>query len=91
LGLASMYLGLNRKSDAKEQFEQAIVEEKQAYMKEFLAAEMLMRLYPSVRVKLLEAKTHLEKTIQLQPEYYHAHQKLAELNEILNASDRRRN
>jgi len=90
-GLANMYLGLNRRSDAKEQFEKAVVAEKEAFMKEFLAAEMLTRLYPSVRVKLLEAKTHLETTILVQPQFLPAHQKLAELNGILNAADRRRN
>jgi len=91
LSLASMYLRLNRKNDAKEQFELAIMTEKKGFMKEFLSAEMLMQLYPSNRERLLEARTHLEKTVELQPQYQYGHQRLNELNDILSAADRRRN
>jgi hypothetical protein len=89
--MASMYLGLNRKKDAKAQFEEAVVAEKQDFMKAFLEAEMLVQMYPSQRMKLLEAKALLEKTILLQPQFYHAQVRLDDLEQTLNAGNRRRN
>ncbi len=86
--LALLYLGQKRTVEAKEQFEQAIAAEQQAFMQEFLSAEMLMKLYPNERSKLLEAKGHLETAIELQPQVLFTQQKLAELNKMLRVANR---
>ncbi len=65
------------------QFEQSVANEKLPFMQEYLSAEMLMRLYPKDRTRLLEAQTHLEKCIELQPQYYHGRQRLEELNAMI--------
>jgi hypothetical protein len=81
--LAILYLSQNKYNEAREQFEEAIVAEKKEVMKEFLAAEMLMRLYPNQHAKLQEAKIHLEKAIALQPQFVHAKTRLDQLNKML--------
>ena len=87
-GLAVLYVLTNRRNEAAEQFELAITFEKQAFMKEYLAAEMLMRLYPSDRTRWLEAKTHLEKALQLQPQFVLARKKLEYVNAHLDPPGR---
>jgi len=77
---------MDRRSDAIEQFEQAVATEKLPFMQEYLSAEMLMRLYPEDRTRLLEAKTHLEKCIELQPQYHHARRRLEELITMINSA-----
>ena len=89
--LAIMYLRLNRKLDAREHFELAIATKKEIFHKEYLEAEMLMRLYPKVRGKLLEARIHLEKALLLEPQFYYARQRLDEIDEILHSADKRNN
>jgi len=81
--LAALYLRTNRFDQAKAQFEQGIRDEKQLFLKELMTAEMLMRLYPTQQQKLLQAKTHLEKSLQLQPRFHLAQTKLNELNTML--------
>ena len=78
--LAHLYLGLDRKNHAKEQFELAIAREQKAFMKEFLKAETLIGLYPSNRTRLLEARTYLEKTLELQPQFYKAQKQIIQLD-----------
>ena len=56
-----------------------------------ITAEMLMRLYPSERARLLEARAHLEEALQMQPQYHHGRKRLAELDVMLNSADVRRN
>ncbi len=87
-GLGVLYARMNRRDDAAEQFELAIATEKQASMKEYLTAEMLLRLYPTDRTRWLEAKTHLEKAVQLQPQFVLARQKLEYVNEHLDPPGR---
>lgn len=89
--LANLYLHTNRSDQAKEQFEQAIAKEKQHFMKELLSAEMLMRLYPTRKPELLEAKDHLDRALQLQPQFHHAQTRLNDLNEMLEALPGQRN
>ena len=89
LSLAKMFLGLNRNSDAIKHFDLAISDERRAFMKEYLAAEMLMQLYPSDTARLLEARSHLEKSLRLSPRFQLAQLKLDEINMILGAADRR--
>jgi tetratricopeptide (TPR) repeat protein len=85
-GMAVMYLRLDRRDEATTQFEQAVASEKLPFMQQYLSAEMLMRLYPKDRTRLLEAKTHLEKSIELQPQYYHGRQRLEELNAMIRSA-----
>ena len=81
--LASMYLHLGRRSDAQKHFELAIATEKNPAGREYRKSYMLMKLYPSDRARLLEAKTHLEHALQLQPQFVSARQLLQQLNNIL--------
>ncbi len=81
--LASMYLHLGRRSDAKEQFELSAATEQRPAFREFRKAFMLIKLYPSDRARMLEAKAHLEKALQIQPQYVQARQWLERLRELL--------
>jgi tetratricopeptide (TPR) repeat protein len=81
--LGVMYLEMDRRDDARKHFELASETERQEFLKKYLAAEGLMRLYPPDRARLVEARSHMEKSIQLQPQYYHARQRLEDLNQIL--------
>jgi len=85
-GLAVMYLRQDRRDEAVEQFDLAVATEKQVFMQEYLSAEKLMRLYPSDPDRLLEARNHMEKCIELQPQYYHGRQRLEELNAMINSA-----
>jgi tetratricopeptide (TPR) repeat protein len=89
--LAIHYLSQNRNDEAREQFEEAIAAEKQDYMKEYLAAQMLMRLYPNQRAKLLEAKSHLQNAIALQPQVLFTKAKLDQLNTKLGGVTEKQN
>ncbi len=83
--LAILYLRMNRESDAKNQFELAVAAERLPHMKEFTSAQMLLELYPHDRARLLQAKSHLEMAMELQPQFYQARQLLDQLNEFLSA------
>jgi hypothetical protein len=52
---------------------------------------MLMRLYPSEREQLLEARKHLEAAIILQPQFQLAHFRLAEVDRKLGNMTQRQN
>jgi len=82
--LASMYVRLGRKSDAKKHFEEAIATEKKPFLKELRTALMLIQLYPSDRARLLAARQHVERAISMQPQSYQARQILEQLDERLN-------
>jgi len=82
--LAVMYLGMGRRDDASEQFDLAVDTEAKAFLKEYLAAEKLMRLYPANQDRLNEARQHMEKSIELQPQYFHARKRLEDLNMMIN-------
>ncbi len=81
--LAGMYLHLGRRSDAKKHFELAALTEQNPAFREFRKAYMLIKLYPNDRASLLEAKTHLERSIQLQPQTNQAHPLLNQINRVL--------
>ena len=85
--LAQLYLAQNKYVEAEKQFEMAIKFEKQNFMKEVLAAEMLVGLYPDQTSKLLEAKTHLERAIRMQPQVLFAQKKLDEVNTKLKSDN----
>ena len=81
--LANMYLHLGRRSDAQKHFELAVDTERNSALREYRKSYMLTKLYPSDRARLLEAKTHLEQALQLQPQLVAARQLLQQLNEKL--------
>ena len=78
--LAMMYIHLGRRNEATQQFELAIAAEKWAFMREYFTALMLMKMHPGERTKLLEARAHLERALQLQPQHEPSRMELDELN-----------
>ena len=88
--LGLLYARQNRTEEAQTQFELAVKAEKQPYMKELITAEMLMKLYPTQRTRLLEARNHLETAIRLNPHFSLTQTKLDELNIMLNDSSEQR-
>jgi tetratricopeptide (TPR) repeat protein len=86
--LAVLYLRQDRRNEAAEQFDLAVAAEKQPFMKEYLSAEKLMRLNPLDPDRLLEAKAHMEKCIELQPQFYHGRQRLEDINARLKTAQR---
>jgi tetratricopeptide (TPR) repeat protein len=81
--LAGMYLNAGRRSAAREQFEVAIEAEPNGFLREYRQADMLIQLFPTGRLQMLEAKGHLEKSLELQPQFFPARRKLQELNRLL--------
>lgn len=81
--LAVMYLQLGRTDDAKKHFEKATDLEKNPFLKEFRIALMLIQVYPSDRIKLLEARNHLEKALDIQPQSFQVRQVLNQINKAL--------
>jgi tetratricopeptide (TPR) repeat protein len=80
VNLAMLYLHLGRKSDAENQFELGITAQNQKFLREYFSALRLIQLYPSDRTKLIEARTHLEKALDLQPQHVESRQELEALN-----------
>lgn len=74
--MAVMYLDQGRRKEAGEQFDLAADTAQKDFMKEYFRAEALIRLYPSNYGRLAEARTHLQKTIELQPQYLPARERL---------------
>jgi len=83
--LASMYVRMNRRHEAKVQFEQAINSAKNPFMKSFQTGLMLIELYPTDRNRMIEAKAHLERAAELQPQSAQVRQILDELNRALSS------
>lgn len=86
--LAVMYLGQGRRNEAAEQFDLAVETEEQAFLKEYLEAEKLMRLYPANFDRLNEARTHMETSIELNTQYFHARKRLEDLDKVINSLGR---
>jgi len=84
--LASMYLHLGRRSDAEKHFELAVKTEKNPALKEYRKAYLLIKLHPSDRARLLEAKTLLNQALQIQPQLVSARKALEQLNITLGNS-----
>lgn len=82
--LAMVYLQVGRREEAREQFSQAVATERQEFMKEYLEAEALTNLYPSDYERLLEARSRLERSIELQPQFDQARKKLEDLDQAIN-------
>jgi len=81
--LANMYLYLGQGTDARKHFELSVETEINPVLREYRWAYMLIRLYPNNENRLLEAKSHLEQTLLLQPKFVPAREMLALLNEVL--------
>jgi tetratricopeptide (TPR) repeat protein len=86
--LAMMYTFLGRRTEAKDHFGLAIAAEPSDFMKEYFNALMVIQLHPNERVKLLEARQHLERALQLQPQHTLSRQELDELNARLSQAKR---
>jgi tetratricopeptide (TPR) repeat protein len=82
-----MYLSQDRREEAIKLFKQAILEERHPYLKEFRTAEMLVELYPSDRKRLREAKKHLEKSLELEPNYHRTRVVLMNLDRFLSSTE----
>lgn len=79
--LASMYLRLGRRNEAQKRFQMGIAAEDKPFLREFLAGFMLTQLYPSDPTRMLEARTHFERALELQPQFFQARRLLDQLNE----------
>ena len=81
--LAGLYLKAGRRNAAREQFEAGIEAESVEFLQQYRQADMLIQMFPTGRSELLEARAHLETAIELQPQFFLARRKLAELNRLL--------
>jgi len=81
--LAGLYLKAGRRSAAREQFEAGIEAEPVEFLQQYRRADMLIQMFPTGRSELLEARAHLETSIELQPQFFLARRKLVELNRLL--------
>ena len=88
LNLAMLYLHLGRRSDAEKQFELGIAAQNQSFLGEYFSALQLLQLYPNDRTKLIEARNHLEKALELQPQHFESREELKSLNARLAPSKR---
>jgi tetratricopeptide (TPR) repeat protein len=83
VNLASFYLEQERWEDARKHFEMAVEAEKLPVSRAWRKGNMLVRLYPSDREKLLEAKALFEEALELQPSHGPARRWLAWVNQAL--------
>jgi tetratricopeptide (TPR) repeat protein len=81
--LGRFYLDQDRWSEAKKHFEMAVEAERLPANRAFRKGHMLVRLYPSDRQKLLEAKALFEEALELQPTFAPARHWLARVNQAL--------
>jgi len=86
MNLATLYVQLKRNSEAEQHFELAIAAEGEEFLKEYFRAIELLQLHPMDREKMLEAKGHLERALQLQPQHSDSRADLKKLNEQLGQS-----
>lgn len=87
LDLALVFLQVGRREEAIKQFDMAVATEQREYLKQYLEAEALVNLYPSDYDRLLEARAHLEKSIELKPNYDQTRKKLEDLDQVINNLD----
>jgi len=88
LALALMQVKQDNKPEAKKNFEQAISLMREPFLKDFHTALMLIKLNPYDQSILLQAKGLLQRTIEIQPQYFPARMMLEQLNEILGPGGR---
>ena len=88
LALALMNIRLDRRQEAQNYFEQAMSVAYKPFLREYYTALMLVKLYRSDRSQLIQARSHLERSLQLQPGYFPARRMLQQVNEVLEPTDR---
>jgi tetratricopeptide (TPR) repeat protein len=81
--LGRFYLSQYRWLDAKQHFELAVAAESLPANRAYRKGHMLVRLYPSDREKLLEAKTYFEQALEFQPTFAPAIHWLERVNRAL--------
>lgn len=74
--LARLYVLMDRRQDAKKQFERAIAGERIPFMREFMSGVMLIDLYPYDTKRLEQAREHINNALQLQPRFAPAREAL---------------
>lgn len=87
INLAMLYVHLGRRAEAVAHFEQANAREKRAFRRAYFSALMLIQMFPEDRDRLLEARTHLERALALQPRHAESRAELAGLNARLASLD----
>jgi tetratricopeptide (TPR) repeat protein len=80
INLAMLYIHLGRRAEAIAHFEQAIARDKVAFRQAYFSALMLIQMFPGDRERLLEARTHLERALALQPRHAESRAELASLD-----------
>jgi tetratricopeptide (TPR) repeat protein len=86
MNLAILYLHMGRKAEARAHFETAIAEERTLFLREYFSGLMLIQLHPENRQLLLEAKAHLERALELQPQHVESRRELESLNSRLGST-----
>ena len=83
--LALFYLRLDRREDARKHFELAIETESDPALRSYRKGELLVMLHRNDRAKLIEARSHFEEALRLQPHLAPARQWLERLNRTLDS------
>ena len=86
--LARLYLRQNRRSEAAEHLQLAVEAEKHPARRAYRAGIMIVRLYPSDRARLLEAREHFAEAVRLQPQMASARQWLQRIDDYLAGQQR---
>jgi tetratricopeptide (TPR) repeat protein len=81
--LARLYLSQNRRSKAAEHLQLAVEAERDPARRAYRKGIMMVRLYPSDRARLLEAREHFAEAVRLQPQMAPARQWLQRIDEFL--------
>ncbi len=81
--LARLYVRMDRREEAQPYFKESLEREKMPFVREIMAAIMLIELHPGDRTRLLEAREHLETALQLQPRSAQARQALSYVEQQL--------
>ncbi|MEJ8567312.1 tetratricopeptide repeat protein [Elongatibacter sediminis] len=78
--LAMLLAHLGRQDEAGTEFDRAVATEKVPFLREYFAALKLIRLYASDRTRLEEARAHLLRSLELQPQHVAAREELEQLD-----------
>jgi tetratricopeptide (TPR) repeat protein len=81
--LARLYLRQNRRSEAAKHLQLAVETERDPARRAYRAGIMIVRLYPSDRARLLEAREHFAEAVRLQPQMASARQWLQRIDDYL--------
>jgi tetratricopeptide (TPR) repeat protein len=84
--LGALCVRSGRRQEAAEHFERAVALEPKAFLQEYWRAAALISMYPKNRAKLLQARTHLEQSLALQPQFVVGRRELEQLDMRLGLS-----